>query len=101
MKILLVSQYFWPEFFIINQLAETLQKQGHQVVVLTGKPNYPDGMLYEGYKQKGIQYESKFGVEIIRIPLKPRGKGGAKALALNYLSFIWSGLVYFPCLLKI
>lgn len=100
MRILIVSQYFWPESFIINQLSEILQKQGHHLVVLTGKPNYPDGDIYQGYERTGTQYENRSDIEIMRIPLRPRGKGGAKALALNYLSFIWSGLVHFPRLLK-
>lgn len=100
MRLLVVTQYFWPESFIINQLAEALSQQCHQLTVVTGKPNYPDGQIYQGYSQKGIQHESKFGAEIIRIPLKPRGKGNAKALLLNYLSFIWSGLIHLPRLLK-
>lgn len=100
MKILIVSQYFWPESFIINQLSTTLSAQGHQLVVLTGKPNYPEGKIYQGYQQKGILHEEMGDVEVIRVPLKPRKSGGAKALLLNYLSFIWSGLVRFPFLVK-
>jgi len=42
MKVLIVTQYFWPESFIINQLATTMARLGHELVVLTGKPNYPD-----------------------------------------------------------
>lgn len=95
-----MSQYFWPESFIINQLSEVLVKQGHQLVVVTGKPNYPDGHIYSGYEQKEIQHESKSGIEIIRIPLRPRGKANGKALALNYLSFVWLGLFHFPRLLR-
>ena len=54
MKLLIVSQYFWPESFIINDLARTLQSQGHTVAVVTGKPNYPDG-LFDGYTEEGTQ----------------------------------------------
>ena len=100
MRILIVSQYFWPESFIINQIAETLDAQGHQLVVLTGKPNYPKGEIYNGYKQKGILHEKLNNVEIIRVPLRPRKSGNAKNLVLNYLSFIWSGLLHFPPLVK-
>ena len=100
MRVLIVSQYFWPESFIINQVAATLATQGHQLVVLTGKPNYPEGEIYQGYQQKGILHEKMDNVEVIRVPLKPRKSGGAKALLLNYLSFIWSGLVRFPFLVR-
>ena len=57
MKILLVSQYFYPEEFKINELAETLVSKGHDVTVLTGKPNYPTGEYYDGYSFKGVMYE--------------------------------------------
>ena len=48
MRILVLSQYFWPESFIINDIVRTLDEQGHEVVVATGKPNYPDGKVFEG-----------------------------------------------------
>ena len=50
MKILIVSQYFWPENFLINDLAKSLVEKGHQIEVLTGKPNYPGGKVFDGYK---------------------------------------------------
>ena len=49
MRILLVSQYFWPERFRINDLAEGLVKRGHEITVLTGTPNYPGGQIFNGY----------------------------------------------------
>ena len=49
MRILLVTQYFYPEQFKSNDLAFELQKRGHQVTVLTGLPNYPGGKFYKGY----------------------------------------------------
>lgn len=101
MKILLVSHYFWPESFIINEMVKKLAANGHEVTVATGKPNYPDGKIFEGYTREGIQREEFVpGVEIIRVPLHPRGSGGAKNLALNYLSFVFNGLIHFPRLLK-
>ena len=51
MKILIVSQYFWPEHFRINDLAITLQQLGNEVSVLTGLPNYPKGHYYQGYSK--------------------------------------------------
>jgi len=100
MRILIVSQYFLPESFIINQLAMTLASQGHDLVVLTGKPNYPEGKVYPGYREQGIKHEEIDNVEIIRVPLRPRKSGRAKDLVLNYLSFIWSGLLRFPFVVK-
>lgn len=101
MKILILSQYFSPENFIINDVARTLVAQGHEVLVATGKPNYPDGQIFPGYRAGGVQHDV-FGekVEVLRVPLWPRGKGGAKNLSLNYLSFAFSGLVFFPWLLS-
>jgi glycosyltransferase involved in cell wall biosynthesis len=101
MKILVVSQYFWPEFFIINDLVRNLTAQGHVVKVLTGKPNYPEGVVFEGYIASGYQeeiYDSS--VRVCRAPLRPRGSSGAKNLLLNYLSFVVNGLRYFPRAVK-
>lgn len=93
MRVLVVSQYFWPENFIINDLVRVLSEAGHDVEVLTGKPNYPDGALFPGYEQYGCMTEVFADrVPVHRIPLRPRGIGGAKNLALNYLSFVWNGM---------
>ncbi|KTD58310.1 glycosyltransferase, group 1 family [Legionella sainthelensi] len=95
MKILVVSQYFWPETFIINELVQCLAAQGHQIEVVTGKPNYPEGNIFEGYNASGQSTELFHDIPIHRAPLSPRGKGGKK-LMLNYLSFIVNGLYHFP-----
>ncbi|MEN8638948.1 glycosyltransferase family 4 protein [Pseudomonas sichuanensis] len=101
MKILVLSQYFWPESFIINDIVRTLDEQGHEVVVATGKPNYPDGDIFEGYQAGGTQRERYLDrVDVVRVPLWPRGAGGAKNLILNYLSFVLAGLFCLPWLLR-
>lgn len=101
MRILILSQYFWPENFIINDVVRVLVGQGHDVVVATGKPNYPDGKVFDGYQASGIQCENYLDkVEVVRVPLWPRGKGGARNLVLNYLSFMLTGMVFFPWLLR-
>jgi len=87
MKILLVTQYFWPENFRINDLAIYLQQRGHQVTVLTGIPNYPSGHFFNGYGFFKKTTEQWHGVKIMRAPLIARGKSGGLRLALNYLSF--------------
>jgi glycosyltransferase involved in cell wall biosynthesis len=100
MKVLLVSQYFWPETFGINALVRALRERGVEITVLTGKPNYPDGQVFAGYSAWGVQRESFEGVEVIRLPLFPRGKRSSLRLALNYMSFVAAGLVLGPWLLR-
>ncbi|MDT8447566.1 MAG: glycosyltransferase family 4 protein [bacterium] len=86
MNLLIVSQYFFPENFRINDLALGLLERGHQVTVLTGLPNYPEGQFFAGYGWGGPWRESWAGIEIIRSPMLARGQS-KKQLALNYLSF--------------
>jgi colanic acid biosynthesis glycosyl transferase WcaI len=87
MKVLVVTQYFWPENFRINDLCEGLIEKGHEVTVYTGMPNYPEGELFKGYSSKGPYREKKGSIEIIRSPLITRGKKKSIKLALNFLSF--------------
>lgn len=93
MRILIVSQYFWPEGFRINEVVQTLLKQGHRVDVLTGKPNYPEGIIFSGYRAFGCDREDFHGARVSRVPLFPRGRSSKIGLALNYLSFVISGIV--------
>ncbi len=99
MKLLIVSQYFWPESFRINDVASTLLKKDVEVEILTGKPNYPRGTVFDGYRASGCQQENYQGININRIPLFPRGRGGRR-LALNYLSFIISALLFAPWMMR-
>ena len=86
MKILIVTQYFFPERFRINELALELKKRGHEIRVFTGKPNYPQGKIYPGYTFWGIQKEVWNELEVVRIPIIPRGHSSI-GMILNYLSF--------------
>lgn len=99
MRTLIISQYYWPEDFRINDIARTLQEKGVVVEVLTGKPNYPQGAIFSGYRAWGCQRETYQGININRIPLLARGGGGWR-LALNYLSFVVSGLIFAPWMLR-
>ncbi len=87
MNILLVSQYFWPEGFRVNDLVTGWQERGHEVTVLTGIPNYPAGRPYPGYTAFGPASERFGRSRIVRVPLVPRGGGGRARMAANYLSF--------------
>lgn len=100
MNVLVWSQYFWPENFRINELIAMLQQRGLEVTVLTGKPNYPEGKVFTGYRAKGIQRERYAGAEVVRVPLVPRGSNSAIRLTLNYLSFIFSGMTLAPFVLR-
>jgi len=87
MKIVLVTQYFFPENFKSNDIAFELVKRGHEVTVLTGLPNYPEGKIYNGYGFFKKHNEIINGVKVIRTLLIPRGKGGGIRLFLNYFSW--------------
>lgn len=96
MRLLIVTQYFWPESFRINDLALGLAELGHAVTVLTGQPNYPEGRYFRGHGPLG-PYRQVYGpVEVLRVPLLPRGGGGGARLALNYLSFALSASLLGP-----
>lgn len=87
MNILIVSQYFWPENFRINDLSQELVKRGHAVTVLTGIPNYPDGKVFPSYDEAPEKFRHYSGASVIRVPMLVRGKGSLR-LMLNYLSFV-------------
>lgn len=90
--ILVVTQYFYPESFRINDMCQEWVKRGYTVTVVTGIPNYPKGKFFEGYGLTKKQHEIWKGIEIYRIPLIPRGSSSI-GMVLNYLSFMLSGIV--------
>jgi glycosyltransferase involved in cell wall biosynthesis len=96
MKILVVSQYFWPENFRINELAASMVERGHSVTVLTGIPNYPEGKFAQGYGFFKKLSEVYKGVRIVRVPLIPRGSGSGLRLLLNYVSYFVSASIIGP-----
>jgi glycosyltransferase involved in cell wall biosynthesis len=97
MRVLVVSQYFWPEGFRINELVQSLVARGVAVDVLTGKPNYPGGTIYRGYRAAGSTNESWQGAHIFRVPLFPRGFRSGVRLFLNYISFVFSAGIVGAC----
>ena len=92
MKILIISQYYFPEQFQINEIAPELVKRGHDVTVLCGIPNYPKGVVFDGYeneekvKDREREYFEKTGVRVIHVEQIPRGKNPI-SLIRNYISF--------------
>ena len=90
MHILVVSQYFHPESFRINDIATEWVKRGYKVTVLTGIPNYPMGKFFPGYSWTKKRKETWNGIDIIRIPLIARGHSSI-GMVLNYYSFPFFG----------
>ena len=87
MRILIVTQYFWPENFKINDIALALKERGHEVLILTGKPNYPNGKFSKGYTFFNKRIEFWNGIKIYRSPIITRGEGKGIQLFVNYISF--------------
>ena len=99
MRVLVVSQYFWPESFRVNDIVQELTARGHHVTVLTGWPNYPDGQVFPDFCEAPGNFAYYAGAEILRIPILSRGKSRLRLL-LNYLSFVASGLIVGPWRLR-
>ena len=89
LKILIVTQYFWPENMRINDLVRAFSENGHEVSVLTGWPNYPEGSVYSEFSASPERFKSYFGARIVRVPLVSRGKRSV-SLIFNYVSFFLS-----------
>lgn len=89
-RILFISQYFYPENFKGNDLVFELQQRGYNIDVITAKPNYPQGHFYKGYGFFKRNFEIINNVNIYRLPIISRGKGGQVRLFLNYVSFYFS-----------
>lgn len=96
MRILYLTQWFEPETHVIKgvKFVRALQAAGHEVMVVTGFPNYPSGKLYPGYRLRPIQRERIEGVEVVRLPLYPSHDTSSIRRSLNYLSFCAAALVY-------
>lgn len=92
MRLLVITQYFWPEDFRVNELVSELSGRGHEVTVLTGKPNYPDGAVFADYKADPGKFASYGAARVIRVPMAARGRGTLRLL-LNYLAFACSATI--------
>lgn len=96
----MVTQYFWPEEFRVNDLAVELSRRGHEVTVLTGHPTYPSRDLFPGAGGLLPRRDTLEGVRIQRVPLASRGRGEGRRLALNFLSFAASAALLGPLLVR-
>ncbi len=93
-RILIFTNHYSPESFRVNDVAMEMSKRGHKVKVITGIPDYPEGHYHKGYSLFKRRVETVDGIDIVRVPIIPRGNGKALRLALNYLSGIVSFFVY-------
>lgn len=91
--ILVISQYFFPEQFRINDMCEEWISRGYKVTVVTGIPNYPAGKFFNGYGLFKKNRENYKGINIVRLPIIPRGNNPLM-LVLNYFSFVVSGFFW-------
>lgn len=92
MQLLVVTQYFWPEVFRINDLVTEMVARGHDVTVLTGYPNYPEGHVFPDFADNPQEFDHFNGAQVVRVPMLPRGRGSIR-LMLNYASFAASATV--------
>ena len=93
MNILIISQYFWPENFRINEISNELSKLGNKVSVLTGMPNYPEGFFYKDFLKNKSSYSKYKNVNIYRVPIIPRRRNKFNLL-INYISFVISASIF-------
>ena len=93
MKILIVSQYYYPENFKINDLSTSLIAKGHHVEVLTAIPNYPKGTFFKGYNFFSRRKEIINNINVHRARIIPRFNGNKISLSFNYLSFVVFGSI--------
>jgi len=99
LRILVVSQYFWPETFRVNEIVSELVARGHELTVLTGRPNYPEGAVSKEFLADPARFSRFAGAEVVRVPLRPRGEGSLQ-LVLNYWSFVAWGCILGPWKLR-
>jgi len=99
-RILVVTQYFWPESFRINDVVEGLSGRGHEVTVYTGMPNYPGGRYFPGYAFFGPMRDHMGSVPVRRAPMISRGEGGRVRMALNYASHAFFATLLAPWLAR-
>lgn len=89
MRILVVTQHFWPENFRINDIVEGFLQDGIAVDVLCGLPNYPKGEWFPGYSAAGPFEEEWHGARLYRCKEVPRRGNTSVNIFLNYVSWPW------------
>jgi len=93
MKILIVTEYFYPEEFKINEIALVWQKMGYQVDVLTQNPTYPIGKIYDGHKNKWFSKDIYEGINIYRVKAVTGYRESVFKKLLKYFTFMIIGSI--------
>jgi len=93
LRILIITQYFWPENFRINDIVQFFTSKNIEIDILTGEPNYPSGKIDVDYKNNKDNYKKYFSANIYRVKIFSRGNGSPIELFLNYFSFIVSSII--------
>src|SRR5205809_978764 len=96
LHLLFVTHYFHPEVGAaptrILELARELSAHGHEVTVLTGFPNYPDGVIREPYRGHLRQVERLGDLRVVRTAVYPAPNRGVVRRLLNHASFALSAI---------
>lgn len=100
MRILFVTHYYWPELGApqsrLRAAAQCLAEAGHEVGVLTGFPNYPSGVVREGYQSRVFMRERVDGIPVTRTWILPAANVGFVKRILNHTSFAASSIIGSP-----
>ncbi len=94
MRLLIITNHFYPESFRVNDIAFNRLERGDEVTVLTSIPDYPEGKFHKGYSLFKRRVENVAGVKVIRVPIIPRGKGGKLRMIMNYSSSVFFFFFY-------
>lgn len=90
LRILVVTQCFYPDIYAVNDIVEEMVKRGHKVTVLTGLPDYTTSKIPPEYRHGKRRHEHYKGADVYRVQTIARHHGPIWR-SLNYLSFVVSG----------
>jgi len=90
-KILIVTEYFYPEEFKINEIALEWKKKGYEVDVLTNFPTYPAGEIFDGYENRWYQKDQYEGINIYRVKSVTGYRDSLFKKLLKYFVFMFFG----------
>ena len=97
-RVLLISQFFWPESFPINSIVKQFKEIDFDII--TAKPNYPHGSIFKNYRKLGLIKKKFYNHNIYHVPIIPRLSGKSIFLVLNYFSFVFSSIIFGSLYLK-
>ena len=90
LRILVVTQCFYPDIYAVNDIVEEMVKRGHKVTVLTGLPDYTTSKIPPEYRHGKRRHEHYKGADVYRVQTIARHHGPIWR-SLNYLSFVVTG----------